>query len=33
MIPPGMKTRYGDPTRDLELLEVTLPGRFATRAV
>jgi quercetin dioxygenase-like cupin family protein len=33
VIPPGMKTRYGDPTGDLELLEVTLPGRFATHAV
>ncbi len=26
VIPPGMKTRYADPTRDIELLEVTLPG-------
>jgi quercetin dioxygenase-like cupin family protein len=30
VIPPGMATRYGDPTKDLELLEVTLPGRPAT---
>ena len=28
--PPGMKTRYSDPSDDLELLEVALPGRFAT---
>lgn len=26
VIPPGMATRYGDPSPDLELLEVTLPG-------
>ncbi len=26
VIPPGMATRYADPTDDLELLEVTLPG-------
>jgi quercetin dioxygenase-like cupin family protein len=31
VIPPGMKTRYADPTSDLELLEVTLPGVFATQ--
>ena len=30
VIPPGMATRYGDPTADLELLEVTLPGNPAT---
>lgn len=30
VIPPGMKTRYGDPTEDFELLEVTLPGAFST---
>ena len=33
VIPPGMVTRYADPTADLELLEVSLPGRFATRIV
>jgi len=30
VIPPGLATRYGDPTDDLELLEVALPGSFAT---
>jgi quercetin dioxygenase-like cupin family protein len=30
VIPPGMATRYADLTADLELLEVSLPGRFAT---
>lgn len=30
VIPPGMKTRYSDPTEDIELLEVALPGSFAT---
>ncbi len=30
VIPPGMKTRYSDPSDDLELLEVTLPGEFKT---
>jgi quercetin dioxygenase-like cupin family protein len=30
VIPPGMKTRYSDPTDDIELLEVALPGDFAT---
>lgn len=30
VIPPGMKTRYADPSEDLELLEVALPGSFAT---
>ncbi len=30
VIPPGMATRYADPSDDIELLEVTLPGRFAT---
>ncbi len=30
VIPPGMKTRYSDPTDDVELLEVALPGVFAT---
>jgi quercetin dioxygenase-like cupin family protein len=31
VIPPGMATRYADPTTDLELLEVTLPGNPMTR--
>ncbi|MEY8841205.1 cupin domain-containing protein [Cribrihabitans sp. XS_ASV171] len=26
VIPPGMKTRYAEPSDDIELLEVTLPG-------
>lgn len=30
VIPPGMKTRYSNATEDLELLEVSLPGRFTT---
>ncbi len=30
VIPPGMGTRWSDPTPDLRLIEVTLPGRFAT---
>ena len=30
VIPPGMRTRYAEATRDLELLEVSLPGRFTT---
>ena len=33
VIPPGMATRYSDPTSDLELLEVTLPGNPVTRVV
>ena len=33
VIPPGMATRYADPTPDLELLEVTLPGNPVTRVV
>ncbi|MFZ1482580.1 MAG: cupin domain-containing protein [Paracoccaceae bacterium] len=33
VIPPGMATRYADPTEDLELLEVTLPGNPATEVV
>jgi len=28
-----MKTRYADPTGDLELLEVSLPGNFNTEVV
>lgn len=31
VIPPGMATRYAEPSTDLELLEVSLPGRFATQ--
>lgn len=30
VIPPGMKTRYADLSDDIELLEVSLPGRFET---
>ncbi|WP_210527144.1 cupin domain-containing protein [Rubellimicrobium arenae] len=30
VIPPGMATRWSAPSEDLELLEVALPGRFAT---
>ncbi|SEF82360.1 Cupin domain protein [Jhaorihella thermophila] len=30
VIPPGMATRLADPSDDLELLEVTLPGTFRT---
>lgn len=30
VIPPGMPTRYADPSPDLELLEVSLPGSFTT---
>lgn len=33
VIPPGMKTRYAQAADDLELLEVALPGSFATRVV
>ena len=31
--PPGMATRYADPTGDLELLEVSLPAAFETTAL
>ena len=31
VIPPGMATRWAEPSEDLELLEVALPGRFDTR--
>jgi quercetin dioxygenase-like cupin family protein len=31
-IPPGLPNRYADPSADLELLEVALPGRFRTLA-
>ncbi len=30
VIPPAMRTRYAEATEDLELLEVSLPGRFGT---
>ncbi len=30
VIPPDMATRYSDPSDDLELLEVSLPGLFTT---
>jgi quercetin dioxygenase-like cupin family protein len=32
VIPPGMRTRYADPSDDLELLEVALPGIFASQS-
>ncbi len=31
VIPPDMQVRYADPSKDFELLEVSLPGRFETR--
>ncbi len=31
VIPPGMQTRLSAPSDDLEVMEVTLPGEFATR--
>jgi quercetin dioxygenase-like cupin family protein len=33
VIPPGMATRYAEPSADLELLEVTLPGNPPTVVV
>lgn len=33
VIPPGMATRYAHASADLELLEVALPGVFATRTL
>jgi quercetin dioxygenase-like cupin family protein len=30
VIPPGMSVRYAEPSPDLELLEVSLPGAFST---
>ncbi|WP_299738142.1 cupin domain-containing protein [uncultured Roseobacter sp.] len=30
VIPPGMRVRYSDPSEDIELLEVSLPGVFDT---
>jgi len=31
VVPPGMRVRYADPSEDVELLEVSLPGVFDTR--
>jgi quercetin dioxygenase-like cupin family protein len=31
VVPPGMAVRYADPSEDIELLEVSLPGVFATQ--
>ena len=31
VIPPGLRTRYGDLSDDIELLEVALPGSFTTQ--
>ena len=33
VIPPGMATRYAEPSETLELLEVTLPGTFKTTLI
>jgi quercetin dioxygenase-like cupin family protein len=33
VLPPGLATRYADPSPDLELLEVTLPGNPATETL
>lgn len=33
VIPPGMKTRYANPSDDIELLEVTLSGAFKTKVM
>ena len=30
VIPPGLRTRWSDPSDDIEILEVTLPGGFKT---
>jgi quercetin dioxygenase-like cupin family protein len=30
VVPPGMAVRYAGPSEDIELLEVSLPGRFET---
>jgi quercetin dioxygenase-like cupin family protein len=30
VIPPGLATRWADPSDDVEILEVSLPGHFAT---
>ena len=31
VIPPGLITQYKDLSKDLELLEVSLPGKFETK--
>ena len=31
VIPPQMKVRYANPSNDIELLEVSLPGDFKTQ--
>jgi mannose-6-phosphate isomerase-like protein (cupin superfamily) len=33
VIPPRMATRYSEPSDDLQLLEVSLPGSFETQVV
>ena len=33
VVPPNMPTCYSNASSDLELLEVSLPGRFATNVV
>jgi quercetin dioxygenase-like cupin family protein len=33
VIPPGLATRYAEPSTDFELLEVSLPGSFHTEPV
>ena len=33
VVPPRMLTRYSEVSRDLELMEVTLPGEFETQSV
>lgn len=33
VIPPGLATRYGNASEDLEILEVALPGRFSTERI
>ena len=30
VIPPGVRARYSEGSEDLELLEVSLPGKFET---
>jgi quercetin dioxygenase-like cupin family protein len=30
VIPPGLRTRWAEPTEDVEILEVSLPGQFTT---
>ena len=30
VLPPGVRARYNDVSEDLELLEVSLPGKFET---